>query len=152
MFHSRKLNHRINSITERALRITFQDYKFTFFQLLQKDNSVAIHQRILQVLPTEIFKAKNNLSPETMKYVFELKEPSYSLCSKGNYFVRRNVKTTHYGIQSIKYLAPKIWDFVPELIKHRGSLTKFKHFITSWSPSDCPCWLCKTYIVQVRFV
>ena len=109
MFHSRKLNHRINSITERALRITFQDYKFTFFQLLQKDNSVAIHQRILQVLPTEIFKAKNNLSPETMKYVFELKEPSSSLCSKGNYFVRRNVKTTHYGIQSIKYLHLKYW-------------------------------------------
>ena len=40
MFHSRKLNHRINSINERALRVTFQDYKFTFFQLLQKDNSI----------------------------------------------------------------------------------------------------------------
>ena len=41
-----------------------------------------------------------------MKEVFELKEPSYSLHSKGNCFVRGNVKTTQYSIQAIKYLGP----------------------------------------------
>ena len=107
MFHSRKLNHHINSIHERALRVTYQNYQSTFLQLLQKDNSATIHQRNLQVLATEIFKAKNDLSTKIMK-VFELKEPSYSLRSKGNYFVRGNVKTIYYGIQSIKYLAPKL--------------------------------------------
>ena len=99
MFNSRELNHGINSIHERALRVTYQDYKSTFLQLLQKDSSVTIHQRNLQVLATEILKTKNGLSPEIMKDIFELKEPSYSLHSKGNYFVRGNVKTTHYGIQ-----------------------------------------------------
>ena len=98
MFHSRKLNHRINSIHERALRVTYQDYQFTFLLLLKKDKSVTIHQRNLQVLVTEIFKAKNDLSPEIMKEVFELKEPCCSLRSQGNYFVRGNVKTNHYGI------------------------------------------------------
>ena len=43
-----------------------------------------------------------------MKEAVELKEPSYSLRSKGNYFLHGNVKTTYYGIQSFKYLAPKI--------------------------------------------
>ena len=33
MFHSRKRNHRINSIHERALRVTYQDYQSTFLQL-----------------------------------------------------------------------------------------------------------------------
>ena len=75
----------------------------------------------MQVLETEFLKAKNDLSPENMREVFELKEPSYTLRSKGNYFVRGNVKTTHNGIQSIKYLAPKIWDLVPNQIKHCGS-------------------------------
>ena len=107
MFHSRKLNHRINSIHERALRVTYQDYQSTFLKLLRKDNSVTIHQRNLQVLATEILKeVKNDLSPEIIKEVFELKEPSYSLHSKGNYFVRGNAKTTHCNIQSIKCLAP----------------------------------------------
>ena len=105
----------------------------------------------MQVLATEIFKAKNDLSPENMKKTFELKEPSYSLRSKGNYFIRGKVKTTHYSIQSIKDLAPIIWDLVPDQMKHCGSLTKFKHFSKSWSPSDCPCGLCKTYITQVGF-
>ena len=68
MFDNRKLNHRINSINERALRVTYQDYKSAFLQLLDKDNSV--------ILATEIFKAKNDLSPEIMKGVFELKELS----------------------------------------------------------------------------
>ena len=64
-----------------------------------------------------------------MKEVFELAEPSHSLRSQGNCFVRGNVKTTHYGIQPIKYLASKRWDLVPDQIKHCGSLTKFKNFI-----------------------
>ena len=99
----------------------------------------------MQVIATEIFKAKNDLSPEIMKEVFELKEPSYSLRSKRNHFARENVKTTHYGIQSIKHLAPKIWDLVPDQIK-------FKHFVKSWSPNDYPCPLWKTYIAQVSFI
>ena len=30
MFHSRKLNHRINSMYNRTIRVTYQDYKSTF--------------------------------------------------------------------------------------------------------------------------
>ena len=44
MFHSRKLNYRINIIHERALRVTYQDYKSTFLELLQRDNSLTIRQ------------------------------------------------------------------------------------------------------------
>ena len=143
VFHSRKLNHHISSVT-------YQDYKSTFLRLLQNDNSAIIHQRNLQVLATEIFKAKNDLSTEIMKDVFGLKSPRISLRSKGNYFVRGNVKTTVFN--QLNILAPKIWDLVPDHIKHCGPLTKLKHFIKSWSRSDCPCWLCKAYIAQAGFI
>ena len=86
MFHSRKLNYRINSIHERALRVTYHDYKSTCLELLQKGNSLTIHQRNLQFLLTETFMAKNDLSPEIMKEVFELKEASHSIRLHGNYF------------------------------------------------------------------
>ena len=59
---------------------------------------------------------------------FELKEFTYSSCSQESYFVRGNIKTTRCGIRSIKYLAPKIWDLVPDQIKHCGYLTKLKIF------------------------
>ena len=38
--HSRRLNNKINSIHERALRITYQDHISTYQELLNKDNSV----------------------------------------------------------------------------------------------------------------
>ena len=40
MFHSRKLNNRINNIHERVLRIVFRDYESTFQQLLKQNKSI----------------------------------------------------------------------------------------------------------------
>ena len=79
MLQSRTLNNRINNIHERALRLTYKDNKSSFKQLLEKDHSVTVHQKNLQVLVTEIFKVKNNLAPDIMKDVFKLKEPPYNL-------------------------------------------------------------------------
>ena len=58
------------------------------------------------------FKVKNNLSPETMKQVFDFQEPYYNLRSETSEFRRENIKTTHCGIQSVKFLGPKTWAMV----------------------------------------
>ena len=47
IFHSRELNNRINRIHERALRLVYQDNSLSFAEVLEKDNSVTIHQRNL---------------------------------------------------------------------------------------------------------
>ena len=52
MFHSRKINNRINSLHERALKVVYRGYKATFSELLSKDKPVTIHQRNLQLLAT----------------------------------------------------------------------------------------------------
>ena len=39
MFHSRKLNNRINHIHEMAMRLVYKDYTSSFDELLFKDNS-----------------------------------------------------------------------------------------------------------------
>ena len=73
----------------------------SFAELLEKDNSVTIHQKNLQVLATEIFELKNGLVPEIMKEVFEMQNAAYNFCSEATHFKRENVRTTHYGIQSV---------------------------------------------------
>ena len=108
MFHSRTLNNRINNIHERALRLTYKDNQSSFKELLEKDHFVTVHHKNLKALVTEIFKVKKDLAPDIMKDVFELKEPPYNLQSESNHFTRRNVKTTYYGLSSIKHLAPQI--------------------------------------------
>ena len=152
MFHNRVLNNRINKIHERALRLVYQNKNLSFSELLELDNAVTIHQRNLQVLATEIFKVKNNLSPEIMKQVFDFQEPYYNLRSETSQFRRENIKTTHYGIQSVKFLGPKIWAMVPQNIKNCKSLQEFKKLIKVWKPKTCPCRMCKKYVANIGFI
>ena len=70
MCHSRKLNNKINAIHERALRITYGDRQPSFQHLLEKDNSVSIHHRNLQVLAPEMFKISRNLCPDLLNDIF----------------------------------------------------------------------------------
>ena len=64
---SRSLNNRINKIQERALRIVYQDSTSTFENLLNKDGSVTIHVKNIQILAIELFKVIKGSSTEIMK-------------------------------------------------------------------------------------
>ena len=65
MFHSRKMENRINSIHKIALKLVYQDtHELTFQELLAKGKSANVHQKNL--LTTEIFKSKAGMSPELM--------------------------------------------------------------------------------------
>ena len=85
----------------------YQNTNLSFSEALELENVVTIHQRNLKVLVTEILKVKNNLSPEIMKQVFDFQEPYYNLRSQTSQFRKENIKTTHYGIPSVKFLGPK---------------------------------------------
>ena len=86
-----------------------------------------------------------------MSDLFKLKKTTYSL-RNGNALVSTNTKTTNYGINSISYLAPKIWDQVPEGIKNSRSLNIFKQKIKIWIPLKCPCTLCKLYVPNLGYI
>ena len=66
MFHSHGINNQINRIHERALRISYSNKSSSFQDLLDKDNSVAIHQRNykynIRTLAIEKFKVLDRLS------------------------------------------------------------------------------------------
>ena len=151
MFHSRKLNERINDIHEEALRIVYKDFNSSFQELPIEDNSLNIHHRNLQKLVTENFKVKNGLSPELVNDVFEFIEKPYSLRTT-SHFRSRKIRTTRYGIETPSYLGPKLWNLVPNECKTIESLEDFKAKIKTWVPKNCRCRLCKTYIHQVGFI
>ena len=102
-----------------------------------------IHIRNLQVLATEIFKARNNLSLPIVQNIFRTSEPAYSL-RRDTIFESRRIQTQRYGIESLKQLGPKIWSQVPNEIKESASIAAFKNKLKNWRPKLCPCELCKT--------
>ena len=151
MFHSRKLNNRINKIQERALRLVHSDKYSNLQQLLNKDRSVSIHERNLQVFATELYKVKHSLSPKIMNSLFIERHIPYSLRSI-IVFETNTVKTNKYGTETIRYRAPTIWNILPEEIKDSTSLNEFKSKVKHWKPDACECRLCKTFIYNLGFI
>ena len=133
------------------MHIVYNDKKSDFMQLLEKDCSVSIHTRNLQVLATEIYKAKNNLCPSLVQNLFKVTEPQYNF-RRHTVFNSRNIRTQRYGLDSLTYLGPKIWDQVPVDIKESVSLAIFKDKIKNWIPIRCPCRLCRNYVANVGFI
>ena len=122
MFHSRKINNRINNLHEPALRV---DYKAIFSELLSKDKLVTIHQRNLQLLATEMFKTKNEIKPKIMEEIFTFKDVDYNLPNNTSLKIG-NLKTVCYGTESLTTLGAKIWNLLPNEYKELKSLSTFK--------------------------
>ena len=151
MLHSRGLHNKINRIHERALRITYNDKSLSHSEVLTKDRSVTIHHRNLRALAIEIYEVIQGISPPLLNEVFVPRECNYDLRGS-NFLERRRVKSVRYGTESISFLAPKIWEILPNEIKDSDTLQIFKAKIKKWVPVDCPCRLCKIYLPQVGFI
>ena len=151
MCHSRSSNTKINKLHERALRLVYNDNLSSFETLLEKSGSVKIHHKNLQQLAIEIYKALNDLSSSLMSELFTFKNTSYNLRA-GKKLDSNNIKTVNYGTESISYLAPKIWELVPNEIKKSNSLNVFKRKIKTWIPVSCPCRICKIYVTNLGFL
>ena len=151
MFHSRKANAQINHIHDRALRIVYKDNNSSFQELLRKDKSFCIHHRNIQSLAIELLKVKSILSNRIMCDIFETRNFNYNLRSQMD-FVRARVNTSSFGLNSLKYLATKIWDVFPCDIKSTGNLNSFKEKVKNWEPEGCHCKLCRQYVHGIGYV
>ena len=122
MCHSRTNNRKINRLHERCLRIMYNDKQSSFIKLLEKYNSVSIHQRNLQILAIEMFKVSNSLSTVLMKDIFRLRgELTYNL-RKLSQFYRPKVNSIYNGTESVSFLGPVIWNLVPNELKDNRKL------------------------------
>ena len=139
MFHSRKLNKKINRI---SLRIVYNGNTSSFEEFLETDNSVSVHHKNIQILETELYKIVNGLSTVIIKDVFPLNNNlSYNTRNRRT-FHSRPIRSVTYGSETLFHLAPKIWELVPTHLKSLQSVTSFKSAMKKWKPSDCPCHLC----------
>ena len=139
------MEHRINSIEKRALKLVSQDsHDLTFQELLTKDKSIRVHQKNLQLLINEIFKSKTGVSPELMNDIFHFVEKPYNL--RSDYTLeRKRDHTVYHGSESLSSLAHKLWNLLPNLIKNSASLKEFKTKINTWEFDRCPCKTRKKY-------
>ena len=77
MFYNRHLSNQLDRLHEHCLRLVCNIKRFPFEELLDKDSSVSIHHKNIQMLATEMYKVKNGSSPEIMNEIFQLKEDNH---------------------------------------------------------------------------
>ena len=137
-FQSKKLNNRVNSLRERALRVVYSDYNATFSELLSNDKSVIIYQRNLQLISTEICKTKDELNPNVMEEIFK---------NRNNTSLKiGNLRTVCYGTKSVTNLGEKSWNLLPIKYKALKFLSILKSRISDWVIDGYPCRICKNYV------
>ena len=88
MLCNRKLNHKINRLHKRALRIAYADYTSSFEDLLKRDGTVTVHHRNLRVLAIEMYKISHDQSPKFMKNLVEEIDTKY--CTRSSYNVEKD--------------------------------------------------------------
>ena len=73
MFHSRKDNTNINNMHERCLGLIYKHKRSSDEKLLEMDGSASIYRANIQVLATEMYKAKNdsssNISSDLLSHI-----------------------------------------------------------------------------------
>ena len=78
--HSCTINNKINHLHERCLHVIYSDKISSFKELLERDGSVPIHNRNLQIFATEMFKFYNNMTPLIFTEIFIERNTNYQLC------------------------------------------------------------------------
>ena len=124
----------------------------SFQELLVKDKSVSIHHENIHVVAIELFKVYTKTSPEVMQEVFQIKDQGDYFLRNQRDFVIPTIKLVNYGLESIRFLGPKIWERLPNYLKKKESIENFKMTIKEWKPESCPCGLCKTYLQNVGYL
>ena len=81
MCRSRTLNNRINKLYERCLRLIYNDKKSTFRKLLDKVESVSIHNRNLKFLATEIYKVTKDYPLKFLQTLSRLETRLIEICT-----------------------------------------------------------------------
>ena len=145
MFHTRHLNDMINRFHERALRMVYDNDTSTFKELLECDRTYTIHERNIQTLAIECFKALNKVGPSLLDDIFTVSEYKGPQLRNKGAFVKPSISCVHFGENSLKYLRSKIWDIIPIEIKSVSTLEKFK----KWVPNPCPYIIYRMGFVNV---
>ena len=73
--------------------------------------------RKLHDLVTEIYKVKNNISPEVMRDIFLFQENENYKLRSGTYVASRNMATTLFAKKTVSNLEAKMLSPLPEELK-----------------------------------
>lgn len=113
-------------LNERAIRFVFRDKYTSYSELLNALGLSSLKQQRLIKITLSIFNAvHNSLAPKSIQdLIVHRKIVSYNL--RGDYILSLpKPKSTTYGLNSVRYIGPKLWNSLPNMFRN---ITNFKSF------------------------
>ena len=110
---------------ERAA-FCFGDYTSDYDSLLSKSKMPSLKLGRERNIAIQTYTIKNNLAP---RYLIEL----IMRPIQNSKFHLPLFKSTRHGLNSFAYMAPRIWNTLPERTRNATSLQNFKTRINKWS-------------------
>ena len=108
-------------------------------------NKSTIHIRNLKFLLNEVYKFLNGLPPPIMNDCpYDLRNPRI-LASK-------HKSTIKYGITTIAFSGPQIWQNIPLEIRNSELLSLFKSNIKQVQSLPCRCKICRSFIANLGYI
>ena len=142
-FRSRRSNHLINKLQERALKIACKDFYSSFSELLEMAYESTMHIRNLKFLLTKV-----NLSPPIMNEVFQTNNCPYNLRIP-RILASKHKSTKKYDINTIAFKGLRIWQNILLEIRNSESLSLFKSNIKHIQSLPCGCKICRSFIANL---
>jgi hypothetical protein len=99
---------KLEKIQERALRFIYNNSDSSYENLLEQSQLPSLRLRRLRSMAIEVFKIINKQTPVYLHDLVTIKKSSYSFGYNNTVNIPR-VKTTSYGLHSLRYGAAKLW-------------------------------------------
>ena len=139
-FCGKSANGKLEKLHERALRLVLNDPDSDYDDLLVKSGSSSLFTQRLRTIMVEIFKFLKKESPSSLESMFQIKEMPHHF-RDGIKLIQPIRRTSTFGLRSISYLGPKLWNSLPrdlkKLLEANASTQTFKHALKSWNPLLC---------------
>ena len=134
-------SRKIEKLQERGLRFVYNDFTSTYDALLHKSGKSLLYVNRVRSLASEVYKIINHIGPSMLHELFEKKDIHVNIRDSFR-AVQPKVRTTRYGLNSLKYNGAKIWNSLSVNIKGAISLSNFKCLINKWNGPKCSCGYC----------
>ena len=144
-FSTVKSKNKIEQIQKRALKFLGHTSENSL-----KSLSSPMEVKRLRTLAIEIYKTLNSLNPEYMKDLFCVSNNWTSERFKFN-IESKTFRQIKYGRNSLRVLAPILWNSLPNDAKSLPTLEDFKEFIQKWGTNGCPLYKkFKSYVESTK--
>ena len=136
---------KLEKLNKRALRIVLNDDKCTYHDLLRISQNICLFSMRRECIMKTVFKCTHNIAPSYLRDLFKVRNERMITRSK-TYLIQPKVRTTRYGLNSLRYDGARIWNKLHNDFKV-DDYYDFKRLLKN-EIADCNCNTCMFCMIK----